>query len=309
MNSESVILSIRTLHDVSKAINSALDVSLVEEMILRKTSLLMGADKVLILLLDKDKDALSIHSSRGFEPSELPQRRFENIRSFDHCIVHKGSVITLEEVLSTEDLLMLEHDWPHLFGMIFSPLEIRGEAYGLLGTVGDAKSYSEVDLEIFCSLSSQAAMAMENANLYERLHAAFLGTVEALAEAIGSRDPYPGGHIKRVQNQAVLLAQALALQEEEIEILRLSAILHDIGKIGIDDAILRKSGKLTDKEKRQMDEHPRIGAKILGSAEEMAVVIPGGLYHHEWYGQQVSWRSAGNSEPTQCTHYRHCRCI
>lgn len=283
MNSESVIESIRTLHDVSKAVNSALDVALVEDMILRKTSLLMRSDKVLILLLDKEKKVLSIHNSLGFKPSELPPHQFADVRSFDHCIVHKGNVITLGEVLSSKDLRLLEHDWPHLFRMIFAPLEIQGEAYGLLGTIGHAKSYSEIDLEIFCSLGSQAAMAMENASLYERLHSAFLGTVEALAEAVGSRDPYTGGHAKRVQDQAVRLAREMALSEEEIETLRLSAILHDIGKIGIDDAILRKSGKLTEEEKRQMNEHPRIGAKILSSAEEMAVVVPGVLHHHEWY--------------------------
>lgn len=73
------------------------------------------------------------------------------------------------------------------------------------------------------------------------------------------------------------------MNERETDGLQLAAILHDIGKIGIDDAILRKSGRLTDEEQQRMQEHPGIGARILGHVEEMQNVIPGVLHHHEWY--------------------------
>lgn len=283
-DNETIIHSIRTLHDLSKAINSTLEINRVEEMLLQKTSLLMKSSKVLILLLDDRTKLLSIHNSLGFEPSELPIHQFEDIQPFDHCIVHKGSIITLAEVISQDNLQLLRKACPQLLDMFFAPLEIQGKAYGLLGILGSEKNFSKIDLEIFCSVGSQAAVAMENAGLYEKLHITFLHTAEALAEAINSRDPYTGGHTRRVRSYSLQLAEALGLNVEEKNTLRLAAILHDVGKIGIDDAILRKVNQLTDEEKQKMNDHPRIGAMILGHVKEMKAIIPGVLHHHEWFG-------------------------
>ena len=283
LNNQQIVNSVRTLHDLSKAINSTLNPVQVEELLLRKTAQLMRSDRVLILLLDTDKKSLLIHNVLGFAPSELPSAKFENISSFDHCIVNKGSVITLAEVLSPKDEKLLRSGFPHLLKMFFAPLEIQGLAYGLLGVAGRAQDFSRIELEIFCSLGSQAAVAMENAGLYTKLKETFLHTAEALAEAVNSRDPYTGGHTRRVRRYALQLADAIDLNEQETDGLQLAAILHDIGKIGIDDAILRKSNRLTDEEQQRMREHPRIGVRIIGHIEEMQNVIPGVLHHHEWY--------------------------
>jgi hypothetical protein len=78
-DNETIIRSIRTMHDLSKAINSTLDITRVEEMLLQQTSQLMGSAKVVILLLDEKKRSLTIHNAFGFEPSELPPARFEDI--------------------------------------------------------------------------------------------------------------------------------------------------------------------------------------------------------------------------------------
>jgi len=283
LEEKNIIESLRSLHDLSKAINSTLNIDEVVAMILEKTAKLMKAARVLILLLDREKKELTVHSSLGFREDELPVRQFRNIRSFDHCIVHKGTVISMDEVLPAEKYQELSALMPGLMEMFFAPLEIKGEAYGLLGVSGEQRNFSQVELEIFCSLGSQAAVAMENANLYKKLRAAFLHTAEALAEAIDSRDSYTGGHTRRVQKYSLLLAHSLGLKITEQEALRLAAILHDIGKIGIDDAILRKKGSLSEEEKAAMKTHPDIGAKILAHVEEMRDVIPGVRHHHEWF--------------------------
>lgn len=285
MNASNKIVtqSIRTLHDLSKAINSTLDISRVEAMLLRKTSQLMGSPKVLILLLDEQKQSLTVHNHIGFDPERLLLKKIDNVQPFDHCIVQKGRVITLEELITKPDKQLLQRDCPQLLEMFFAPLEVQGETYGLLGVVGRGENFSQIELEIFCSIGSQAAVAMENASLHARLHSTFLHTAEALAEAINSRDPYTGGHTRRVQNYSLLLADSLDLTAEEKETLRLAAILHDIGKIGIDDNILKKGEKLTAQERRIMNKHPRIGANILQYVDEMQEVVPGVLHHHEWF--------------------------
>jgi len=283
MNKTKLIDSLKSLHDLSKAINSTLDIDEVEEMILEKTARLMQAKKVLILLLDKTKTILTLHTSLGLAREELKIKRFHDIRSFDHCIAHKGTVITMDEVLTPNDLQLQRREMPFLSGIVFAPLEIKGEAYGLLGISGYSHEFSIVELEIFCSLGSQAAIALENAHLYKKLHDAFLHTAEALAEAINSRDPYTGGHTSRVSQYALQLAGPLGLSAKEKEDLRLAAILHDIGKIGIDDAVLRKSGSFSAAEKEMMKQHPEIGANILEHVDEMGEVIKGVRHHHEWF--------------------------
>ncbi len=283
MNESMIIDSLRNLHDISKALNSSLDIEVIEDMILERTSRLMMTNRVILLLLDKTKTILSIHKFIGIDKVNIISFHFYNIKSFDHCIVHKGKVITLDEVIDHDDVQKYKLDMPFLFDMFFAPLEIKNEAYGLLGISGKDHDISNVELEIFCFLASQAAIALENAHLYNKLHDTFLHTAEALAEAVNSRDPYTGGHTKRVQNYVLLMAKALRMHNQEKQTLRLAAILHDIGKIGIDDALLKKEGRLTEGEAAEMVEHPGIGARILAHVEEMQDVLPGVRYHHEWY--------------------------
>jgi len=283
MNCMNIVDSLRNLHDLSKAINSTLKVNEVLEIILKTTSKLMQSQKVIILLLDNALNSLTVYSSKGLEENEIPVKVFNDVKSFDHCIVHKGTVIRFNELFSKSKYIQYVSLVPALNDMFFAPLEIKGEAYGLLGVTGQHDKVSLVELEIFCALGSQAAVAIENANLYQKLHNTFLRTAEALAEAVNSRDPYTGGHTRRVQEYALQIAQFLNLPDHEMEILRLAAILHDIGKIGIDDAILRKSGALTDEERMKMNEHPEIGGRIISHVEEMREVLPGVRHHHEWF--------------------------
>jgi len=282
MNNE-VVDSLRVLHDLSKAINSTLDIEEVVAMVMRKASEIMGSERVLVLLYDKSKATLVVRSAYGFEEGELWMECLRNVKSFEHCIVQRGTVITLKDLLPRGDYRVLQNTMPFVEEMVFAPLEVKGEAYGLIGVMGVKGAYSEVDLEIFCALGSQSAVAMENANLYMKSKDTFLHTAEALAEAVNSRDPYTGGHVRRVSEYALLIAGECGLSNEEKESLRLASILHDIGKIGIEDAILGKGGLLTEAEALKMRTHPDIGARILGFVEEMRDVIPCVLYHHEWF--------------------------
>lgn len=284
MNKDDIIASLRSLHDLSKAINSTLDIDEVISQILDKASVLMGSDEAAVLLSSGDKTTLTLRGYLAPGSEETPPiTTIERVRSFDNCIVRKGTVISFREIVPGDDYYRHIAKMPLLAEMVFAPLEIKGEACGLLGIRGGKEGFSKIELEIFCSLGSQAAIAIENANLYKRLKDTFLHTAEALAEAVGSRDPYTGGHTRRVVEYSLRIAGAIGISERERQSLKLAAILHDIGKIGIDDAILRKGGALAKEEEAVMRKHPEIGARILGHVEEMYYVIPGVCYHHEWF--------------------------
>ncbi len=113
----------------------------------------------------------------------------------------------------------------------------------------------------------------------------FLASIRALAAAIDAKDPYTRGHSERVARYATAIAKELGLPADEVRKTRLSALLHDVGKIGIDDRIIRKPTALTDDEFELMKAHPVKGAAIMEAIPQMADIIPGMKYHHEkWEG-------------------------
>lgn len=131
-------------------------------------------------------------------------------------------------------------------------------------------------------------------------HALFLGTVKALAAAIDGKDPYTRGHSERVSRFSVAVAEGLALPEIEIERIRISALLHDVGKIGIDDRVLKKPSALTDEEFEIMKTHPQKGYKIMSQIPAMRDFLPGMHMHHEMInGEGYPQRLKGDEIPMQ----------
>ncbi|GAB4223366.1 MAG: hypothetical protein Kow0062_23330 [Acidobacteriota bacterium] len=150
-------------------------------------------------------------------------------------------------------------------------------------------------------------MAEKLGALVERFRAAareanalFLGTIRALAEAIDEKDPYTKGHSVRVNRYAVIIGRYLGLSREELRDLHVSSLLHDVGKIGIDDAILKKPAALTPVEFEVMKSHPTRGAKIMGRIPQMKNIIPGMRFHHErWAGGGYPSGLKGDEIPMQ----------
>jgi putative nucleotidyltransferase with HDIG domain len=110
---------------------------------------------------------------------------------------------------------------------------------------------------------------------------AYLGAIRALAAALDARDPYTAGHSERVSTLSVMMGRTMSLASNDLEILRLGALLHDIGKIGVSDEILRKTGPLTPDEFEQIKRHPALGARILRQVPFLAPHLPIVELHHE----------------------------
>ena len=162
------------------------------------------------------------------------------------------------------------------------PLTVRNEAVGFVAvaTLEGGARLQEGDRKLMKIVASRAAAAIENARLYEDLQATFQQTIEGLASAIDKMDRYTAGHSERVARYAVYLAKRIGMSDDEIEIVRQSALMHDIGKIGC-VLNLNKPGKLTDDEYERFKLHPVYGSDILRPIQFLHPLIPGVHLHHE----------------------------
>ncbi len=133
------------------------------------------------------------------------------------------------------------------------------------------------------NIASQISVALENARLYEELRQLLINTITSLASAIDAKSPWTQGHSERVTRYAVEIGREMGLSGEDLERLRLSGLLHDVGKIGTYDVLLDKPGKLTAEEFEFVKKHPRKGAEILAPIKQLHDVIPAILHHHEAY--------------------------
>ena len=169
--------------------------------------------------------------------------------------------------------------------MICVPMRLKDKAIGVLQVLNRTGTipFNDHDLEMLENMANQAVSSIENARLYENIQKVYLSTIEVLATAIDAKDPYTQGHSRRVTQYSVAIAEELNLSPKEIEDIRYAGLLHDVGKIGIKDSIIRKPGRLTDEEYAIIKKHPAIGAKILRPVDFLADKIPGVLHHHEYY--------------------------
>ncbi len=169
-----------------------------------------------------------------------------------------------------------------------TPLRVGDQDLGVL-VLGEARGaarqpFDEDKLRLGVALADQAASALRRTELHANLEQAYLQAVLALARAMDARDEYTGDHADRLASSAEAVAHRMGCPAGQIEHLRLGALLHDIGKIGVPDHILLKPGKLDDDEWAVMKRHPEIGANILAPLRQLADVAPIVRGHHERFG-------------------------
>jgi len=150
----------------------------------------------------------------------------------------------------------------------------------------DKPDFDSTDVKLFNSVANGGcAVFIENGRLFTDLKELFIGSLKALTSSIDAKDKYTRGHSERVAFISRWIAERYSehqpLEEEQMHRIYLAGLLHDIGKMGIDERILRKTGKLTDEEFRHIRSHPSIGADILSGIKQMRDIVPGVLCHHE----------------------------
>jgi putative nucleotidyltransferase with HDIG domain len=144
-------------------------------------------------------------------------------------------------------------------------------------------AFSQDDERELILFASQAAVAIENARLFEEIKTNYLNTMKLLASVIDAKDTYTEDHSESVMRLALGVADILKVSDRTRSIVKYASLLHDIGKIGIDISILRKPAPLTKEEWSEMKTHPKSGADIIKKAGFLDDLVPAILYHHVKY--------------------------
>jgi HD-GYP domain-containing protein (c-di-GMP phosphodiesterase class II) len=195
-----------------------------------------------------------------------------------------------DALLDSEVYSPFRYDWPSWVRSIMAvPLYRKDRIIGMMVATNrlSKPDFDSIDVKLFTSVASECAVFIENGRLFTDLKELFIGSLKALTSSIDAKDQYTRGHSERVAFISRWIAEKLAsqgtLHQEQVHRVYLAGLLHDVGKIGISELVLRKSGPLSDVERKQIQAHPTIGAGILSEIKQMRDIIPGVLCHHEHY--------------------------
>ena len=166
----------------------------------------------------------------------------------------------------------------------FVPIKSRGKLLGVLASEARAENaFDDEDVAVLQTLANLVATAFENAEALTRMRELYLASVRALAAAVDARDPYTRSHSARVAALARSIGEEMQLGTDQLRRVQLGALLHDIGKIGVPDAILNKPAALTGEEWTVMRTHSELGASIVNAVEPLRDLAPIVRAHHERY--------------------------
>jgi putative nucleotidyltransferase with HDIG domain len=197
--------------------------------------------------------------------------------------------------------------YPNVQELVSVPIREGSRAFGWLlainhngdGDITNSEAeFGTVEACLMASVATILGIHCGNIALYQEQSEFFASVVRALTSAIDAKDPYTCGHSDRVARLSVCLARQLGCDNSELNTIYLSGLLHDIGKIGIDDNVLRKPGPLTPEEFDHIKTHPDLGCRILDGVKQLDKVMPIVRHHHEaWNGNGYPGRLKGDETP------------
>ena len=264
-------------------INSTIHLDTLIDYLMGLAKKITDSEAASAILLEGDK--MYFASASGTKGSEIKKVYLDINEGIAGWVLKHGEAVLIEDV--TKDRRFSSRaDVISGFetrSILAVPLDVDEKIIGVVEAVNkkNGKEFDDNDIRLLNSLATSAAMAISKAQHYKDLNELFLSTIKAIANAIEAKDPYTRGHSERIRNFSLVIARELGIDENQIKDLEISALLHDVGKIGVSEAVLRKHGSLTEQENEEMMRHPVIGAEILSSIKQLAGAIPGVKYHQE----------------------------
>jgi len=285
------------VYKANQIISSEQDLSKIFDRVMDQIFNLVPAHNGVILLRDEKSGNLVAKYTKS-DGGEAPISSTIVARAFDNG----EAIITFDAADDSRFESGASIIAQNISSAMCTPLTHQDERLGVIyvDTRGTTNAFVKGDLELLVALAGPAAIAIRNAQYLQRLERSYQDTLNAIANSVEMRDHYTVGHTWRVTNFAVEVAKKLGWSEEKLQDCKMGGVLHDVGKIAVDDSILRKPGKLSKDEFAKMKIHPERGARMLRDIERLKPLIPYCLYHHERFdGKGYPFGLAGENIPLE----------
>ncbi len=296
--------NLATAYQVSKLLSSARNLEGLFEGVIDSIFAALNADRAALLLEDDEEPSgdLKVVTARARSFSQQPQEiavsRTVVQDVLDNGVSSLSQDATADARYRTGQSIIQQQIRSVMCAPVATDDSILGVLYADSRSVTGA--FSEADLELLALIGNQAGVAIHRAQLIAQLERFFFETIRAIVATIDAKDGYTHRHSERVAAFAMRVAAELGMGEEQIEAVKLSALLHDVGKIGVPESILNKPGKLTAEEFDEVKKHPVHGVNILRhiKSPRFEAILPGVRHHHEkWDGSGYPDRLGGEDIP------------
>jgi len=254
--------------------------------VVERVSSILNVKICSILLMNDKTGKLAIRCAKGLEQEILKETELEVGDKISGWVVKHNRPVLVRNIEKDIRFAKRSEEKYYNKSLMSVPLATRDKVIGVLN-VNNKKSrtvFNRKDSRLLKQIAAQVAIVIENARLYKSLSDLYMRTITSLAAAIDARDHYTSSHSEMVAKYAVVIAEAMKVPPERVELIRQASHLHDIGKIGVHDFILLKPGKLTYEEWEEVRLHSVKGAEIL---EPLDVFLDGAIdmvrQHHERY--------------------------
>jgi len=274
-----------SLSQLGQILNSTLDHKEIRRRAMEAATQLMKAEVGSLLLINEDKGQLNFEVALGDREEDIKTIPLNFGEGIAGWVAQYGKPLVVNS--PREDSRFFkgvdERTEFKTRNIICVPIKVKEKVIGVLEAINRQKGrFDKEDLFLLTSLADQVAIALDNSRLYQELEEMFFQTAESLADAIEKRDPYTGGHTQRVTLYSQAISKYLQLKPLERKWLKITSALHDIGKIGIEDHILKKPETLSSEEFDIIKRHSIIGVEIIEHIQQLKESIPGVKYHHEY---------------------------
>ena len=286
-NLQKKVKELSALYEVGKLITSTLRLDQALKLITRKAAKIINASSCTLRLLDETRESLLLKASYGLDSSSHfnVKRQLKVGESIAGRVVKEARPYVIND-LRKEKL----YKYPNiarqkkLHSLLTVPLILKNKIMGVISVYNKKiGKYTEDDVKLLSMFGSQAAIAIENARLYEQAEIAYLNTIKTLSNIIDAKDSYTYGHSENVMENCMEVGEAMKISSHDREVLKYASLLHDIGKIGIDVGLLRKTSRLNADEWKVMLMHPVLGSGIVEQIDFLKELAPLILRHHERY--------------------------
>ena len=290
------IQRITALRNIDMAITGSLDLRIVTKVALDEIVKQLKVDAAAILLLDPYTQTLEYLDAKGFRTTGIKKTRIPMGSGASGRVAQERKVICIADLSRIDDQVFLQRNLIKDEGFVSyygAPLIAKGKVLGVLEIFHRIAHKGDLEwMDFLETLAGQVAMAIENANLVDdilhkhtELVNAYNQTIEGWGTALSLKEEETAEHSQRVTEMTVRIARSMGMKEEDLYYVRLGALLHDIGKIGVPDSILLKPGKLTDDEWKVMRKHPEYAFQMLSPISYLSKALEIPYCHHEkWDG-------------------------